>query len=61
MKLGVWTKSARCDTSTCVEARLTADGVEVRNSTDPGLVVYFSVDEWLVFLAGAATGQFDIE
>jgi hypothetical protein len=63
-----WTKP-QCDTSACVEVsdpyptpgfqggnvevRHVEDGVEMRNSSQPGVVVSFTMEEWRTFLANA--------
>jgi hypothetical protein len=55
-----WVKSGRCDTSSCVEASFSSDGIAVRNSTDPnGLMVHFTREEWIAFVGGVRDGDFD--
>ena len=58
-----WRRSTLCTgaDSTCVEVAIEADGVTVRNSTDPeGPTVHFTAAEWRAFLAGARAGEFDL-
>ena len=52
-----WRRSTRCDNSgpNCVEARTVNGVVQVRNSTNPGTVVEFTVDEWRAFTPVADT------
>jgi Domain of unknown function (DUF397) len=43
-----------------VEASANADGVLVRNSSDPGgPVVHFTPQEWTAFVGGVRDGDFD--
>jgi hypothetical protein len=61
-QIGGWRRSAHCTgaDSTCVEVRIEADGVAVRDAKDPaGLRLHFSTAEWNAFLAGARAGEFD--
>lgn len=45
----------------CVEARLVANRVEVRNSKRPaGAIVCFTPAEWRAFVAGVRRGLFDL-
>jgi hypothetical protein len=47
-----WRRSSRCDSSTCVEARFTGDGVEMRDSKHPtGPVLRFTRGQWTTFIA----------
>lgn len=46
---------------TCVEVRLGADDVQVRDSKDPaGPVLIYTHAEWRAFLAGVRNGEFDL-
>lgn len=58
-----WFKSSFSGTggSACVEVALLGDGVAVRDSKDPaGPMLRFTPAQWLAFLAGARTGEFDL-
>ena len=59
---GAWMKSAASgDGNSCVEAQVTVDGVNVRDSKDrSGPVLGFTTEEWVAFLAGAKSGEFDL-
>ena len=58
-----WIMSSRStgNGGSCVEARLHAGAIEVRNSKkrDAG-TVSFTVEEWDSFLDGAKKGEFDL-
>ncbi|GGN96545.1 hypothetical protein GCM10010112_87890 [Actinoplanes lobatus] len=60
----VWNKSTRSDGNggNCVEvARNLPDIVAVRDSKDRrGPALIFTSDEWIAFLAGVKTGEFDL-
>lgn len=51
-----WVKSSFCESGTCAEVRPAGDGVEMRNSTDPGKVLQLSREQWEAFRAGVADG-----
>ena len=55
-----WRKADRSNQEgACVEVRLTADAVEVRDSKDrSGPVLSFARAEWAAFLDGARRGEF---
>jgi len=58
-----WFKSSFCGggASNCVEVAISAEGVSVRDSKDPaGPALRFTAREWLVFLAGAKAGEFEL-
>lgn len=55
-----WTRSLRCSTGHCVEARLVGDLVAVRDTNETGKILYLSRDTWRAFVAGAADGDFDL-
>lgn len=58
---GRWRKSSRSKRDECVEVRLRADHVQVRDSKDrTGPVLSFTHAEWHAFLAGARLGEFDV-
>lgn len=55
-----WFGGWPCQAGTCVEVAALGGGVGVRDSKDPdGPTLWFSREEWAVFLAGAKAGQFD--
>jgi hypothetical protein len=58
----VWIKSQGCESANCVEvAQLGAD-VMIRDSWDPaGPVLRVSREDWNVFAAGIANGDFRFE
>ncbi|MBG0567905.1 DUF397 domain-containing protein [Actinoplanes aureus] len=56
-----WQKSSYCGNSTCVEVAFTASFVALRDAKDvskPALL--YSHEEWVAFLAGVKTGEFDL-
>jgi len=58
-----WLKSSFCGSggSDCVEVALLGDGVAMRDSKNPaGGVLRFTTAQWLAFVAGARTGEFDL-
>ncbi len=59
-----WQKSSFSGPSgdgNCVEARLSGDGVQVRDSKDrTGPVLNFTHAEWTALVAGAKAGEFDL-
>jgi hypothetical protein len=58
-----WRKSSRSGpySDNCVEVAIGGDAVAVRDSKDRhGAVLVFTPAEWLAFLAGAKTGEFDL-
>ena len=58
-----WFRSSFCGSggSDCVEVALLGDGVAMRDSKDPaGGVLRFTPAQWLAFVAGARTGEFDL-
>lgn len=54
-----WRK-AECDTGNCVEMYEAEDGVFVRSSRDVDIDVFFTKDEWRVFIETVKIGKFDI-
>jgi hypothetical protein len=55
-----WRRSSLCSASSCLEVAFRGDDVLVRNSQDPeGLVLRFTREEWVVFVAGVKGGEFD--
>lgn len=59
----VWRKSSFCGSnSTCVElATLQDGGVAVRDGKDPsGPALQFTAGEWITFLAGVRSGEFQL-
>jgi len=57
-----WRKSTRSGTQgNCVEVRIVAGGVEVRDSKDPtGPVLSFTRAEWVAHIDGTKDGEFDL-
>lgn len=59
-----WVKSGKCFDGNCVEVGTShSEGetlVGVRNSQIPGETVWFTPDEWQVFLDGVRAGEFDL-
>jgi len=55
----VWHGPRACATGECVEFATLADGVAVRNSRQPELVLTFTRAEWREFLNGARAGDYD--
>lgn len=53
-----WRKSSRCGNTTCVEVAKGNDGVFVRDSKNPDVVLFFTFQEWAAFIAAAADGEF---
>ncbi|HEU4420964.1 MAG TPA: DUF397 domain-containing protein [Pilimelia sp.] len=57
---GPWRKSARCESSSCVEVA-SLDGLAgIRNSTAPETHLVFGPADWSAFLAGVRAGEFDL-
>lgn len=58
----VWRRSSACNFGECVEVSSLPNGaVAVRSSTDPGVQVVFTADEWWAFATGVRAGEFDLE
>jgi len=56
-----WRSSTSCDTASCVEVLLGDTEVQVRDSKDPtGSTLTFTVDEWVDFVDGVKSREFDI-
>jgi len=57
-----WRKSSRSgNQGNCVEVRIVAGGVEVRDSKNPtGPVLRFTAAEWVAFVGGTQDGDFDL-
>lgn len=56
-----WRKASRCGSAACVEVALTPEGVAVRDGKAPHRgALYFTAEEWRVFLAAAREGEFDV-
>lgn len=57
-----WRRASHCENgATCVEVRrASGGGVNVRQSTVPDRVMWFSDTEWTAFIAGVRAGEFDI-
>ena len=55
-----WRKSRRSGSNGCVEVALVESQVTVRNSKDRGgPVLWFTTQEWEIFLGGVRDGEFD--
>lgn len=62
-KIKGWFKSSFSgpDGGNCVEVAFLDRGIAVRDSKDPdGPALGFTCAEWLAFLAGVRTGEFDL-
>jgi hypothetical protein len=59
-KVPVWVKSARCESSHCVEGTNLGVAKAVRNSTDPDTHLTFSAGDWAAFITGVRLGEFDL-
>jgi uncharacterized protein DUF397 len=56
-----WRKSRHSASGNCVEVRLRAGVVQVRDSKDPrGPALRYTQAEWRAFIAGAKDGEFDL-
>ncbi|MEV4512795.1 DUF397 domain-containing protein [Dactylosporangium sp. NPDC049525] len=53
-----WRKSCLCDSVNCVEVAEAGSEVFIRNSRKPGEVLRVSREDWDVFAAGVAAGDF---
>lgn len=59
MKEVNWRK-APCEAHNCVEVATASNGALVRDSKDPeGPILRFGRKEWMAFINGARSGQFD--
>ena len=56
----VWVKSARCESSHCVETAKLDGAMAMRNSTAPTTTLTFPAPDWAAFVAGVRAGEFDI-
>jgi predicted secreted Zn-dependent protease len=55
-----WLRSSKCDASTCTEVTTTPRGmIMLRNSQDPGRLIWMTPAEWDAFAAGVKSGEFD--
>lgn len=55
----VWRRSRACANGECVEVAALADGVALRSSRSPDVVLTFTKTEWREFLRGIEAGDFD--
>jgi len=54
-----WTRSSRCEATSCVEVAPDGDDVLIRDSKDPkSPVLRFTREEWIAFEAGVNAGDF---
>jgi len=57
-----WRKSSHSGMNGCVEVSVVDRMIAVRDSKDrSGSVLRFRPDEWEAFVAGAQSGEFDLE
>jgi hypothetical protein len=56
-----WCKSSASGVNNCVEVRIEAGAVQIRDSKDlRGPVLTFTLTEWQAFLTGVHSGEFDL-
>ncbi|HUK71769.1 MAG TPA: DUF397 domain-containing protein [Streptosporangiaceae bacterium] len=56
----VWRRARKCENGGCAEVAAMPGMVALRSSRDPdGPVVQYTADEWITFLEGARSGDFD--
>ena len=53
-----WIRASACDNAACVEVAFVEDGVLVRNSAAPADTLWFTPQEWEIFVLGASQGDF---
>lgn len=58
-KRGEWRRALDCESTSCAEVRRHGETTQIRSSLAPDEVVTFTADEWAVFRAGVAAGDFD--
>ncbi len=46
-----WRRSTYCDTNACVEVARTGDGMALRSTLRPDVVLEFDTEQWRTFLA----------
>lgn len=57
-----WKTSSRCSNGTCVQVAFAGQSVVLRDSKDPeGPKLQYSAQEWRDFIAGAKSGEFDLD
>jgi hypothetical protein len=56
----VWVKSARCESSHCVETAKVDGAMAMRNSTAPTTTLTIPAVDWAAFVAGVRAGEFDL-
>ncbi|MCP2325034.1 hypothetical protein HDA40_003541 [Hamadaea flava] len=54
-----WRRAAGCESTSCAEVRRDGDDVLIRSSLAPAQMVRLTDEEWRVFRAGVAAGDFD--
>jgi hypothetical protein len=58
----LWIKSGFCDSTTCVEVAAVDGEIMIRDSANPaGPVLQVSRQDWDVFAAGVARGDFKLD
>jgi hypothetical protein len=63
VKKGIWTKGSRSNGSggnNCVEVELHENGVNVRHSQEPDVVIGYTFSEWTAFTESVKLGEFDL-
>lgn len=56
-----WKKSTFCSASTCVEVSLTSEEIGVRDGKRAdSAVLSFTRNEWVAFVLGVKSGEFDL-
>ena len=54
-----WRRAARCADAGCTEVAEGPDGILLRSSLQPDVVVSLTRGEWDTFVEGVKTGDFD--
>jgi hypothetical protein len=58
--MGVWHKSRRCESGTCVEGARFGDAYGLRDSQEPNVILRFDAEVWAAFTNAVRTGAFDL-
>ena len=56
----VWRISTYSNSGDCVEWRVDADSILVRNSKSPDQAIAFTYSEWRAFISGVKAGEADL-